>query len=137
MEIILNGFILSVAVYTAATDLINRTIKNKFIVPCILIALVIQIIQLNFVNIVIAIIAYLIMLFMLTDFPTLFGGGDLYLIVFLCLMFGPLMDVVLLNASISTAVLVAIYWIKEKLTAEKQTIPLAVSFMIATILTFF
>ena len=134
---IVNLFIVSVTAFCAVTDIMKRKIPNRFIIPCILIGLVIQLVQLNILSIGIAILAYIIMITIYSINSDLIGGGDIYLITFLFMMFGTKIEVLLFPSLIYTVGLIIIYWFIQLVKKERQTIPLAVSLFAATLTTIF
>lgn len=126
-------FLIVVMAISAITDVKKRIIPNRLIIPSIGLALFFQIIEHNVINIILAFIAFMLLSILYTINSEFVGGGDIKLLVFVVLMLGPsFREYIYLTAGFTMIVWV-FFFIKEKLTQEKQILPLALSMFLAIV----
>lgn len=133
IEVIL---LISVMVVLAITDIKKRELPNKVLIPAIVVAVLLQAITLNVLNVVIGLGTYIILFILYMINKKIIGGGDIKLLCLMSLILGPMMREVLIIAVGYTMILIAYYFVKEKVTGKEQIVPLAVS-LLASVLTNF
>lgn len=129
-------FLISVMVVLAITDIKKRELPNKVLIPAIVVAVLLQAITLNVLNVVIGLGTYIILFILYMINKKIIGGGDIKLLCLMSLILGPMMREVLTIAAGYTMILIAYYFVKEKVTGKEQIVPLAVS-LLASVLTNF
>lgn len=129
-------FLMSVMVVLAITDIKKRELPNKVLIPAIVVAVLLQVITLNIINVVIGLVTYIILFILYMINKKIIGGGDIKLLCLMSLILGPMMREVLTIAVGYTMILIAYYFVKEKMTGKEQIVPLAVS-LLASVLTNF
>lgn len=126
-------FLIVVMAIAAVTDIKNRMIPNRLIIPSIVVALVLQIFANNWINIVLAIVGFVFLGLLYTANTNFIGGGDIKLIIFTIMILGPAFKEYIYLFAIYTILVLIIYFIKEKITKEKQVLPLALSMLMASV----